>query len=145
LLQPQEATAIISKLLPPNIDFYRTPIPAEQPKPQPAKRISPSIPAASAISAAAAEGRPREPEAKSQGKTGIYGSVSTSDIAANLQAVLAESKDGAHVIISPENISFVGQTEDQDGIKHLGKFKIEIKLDSAPEAVQRTVTVSAQE
>lgn len=79
-----------------------------------------------------------------QEKTSIYGSVSTSDIAANLQAVLAENKEGARIVLLPENISFVGQVAD-DRIKHLGRFDIEIKLDSSVEAVKRRITVNAQE
>jgi ribosomal protein L9 len=144
-LQPDAATNIISKLLPANIDFYRTPIATEQHKSQPPKRLSPSIPAASAISAAAAEGQPKEVEAKEPGKTSIYGSVSTSDIAANIKAVLAENNEGARVVLSSEHISFVEEMEDQDRVKHLGVFEIDIRLPGAANAVRRTITVSAQE
>lgn len=120
------------------MEFYRTPITTAHPTP---KRVSPSIPITSAISAAAAEGK--EPE--KPGKTSIYGSVSTSDIAANLKAILAEDEDGVRVVLSPEEISFVEETNDKDRVKHLGIFEIEIKLNGAPNAIRRTVQVHAQD
>jgi hypothetical protein len=145
LLQPQEATNVISKFVPQNIDFYRTPIVPEPAEPQPLKRVSPSIPANSAISAAAAERHAQEVEPVAQGKTGIYGSVSTSDIAANVQAMLAEVYDGAPIVLSPESISFIEKTEEGNRVKHLGTFAIEIRLSGAVKGLRRTITVIAQE
>jgi ribosomal protein L9 len=110
--------------------------------------MSPSIPIRSAVSAAAAEAATRQakkPEVEEQGKTSIYGSVSTNDIAANLKAILAEDENGLCIALSPENISFVGEMKHQDKVKHCGVFDIEIKLDAAVEAVRRTITIKAQE
>lgn len=138
LLTPQQATTILENLLPSSLDFYRTPISLPTPK-----RVSPSIPASSAISVAAAtaEGnKPRKVE-----KRGIYGSVSTSDIAANLKAILAEDKEGVRVVLSHENVSFVEETDDKDRVKHLGVFDIDIRLEGAPESVRRTIQVNAQD
>lgn len=129
---------ILEQLLPANLDFYRTPISLPTPK-----RVSPSIPTSSAISAAAAiaeANKPAGPERK-----GIYGSVSTSDIAANLKAILAEDEEGVRVVLSPENISFVEETEDKDRVKYLGVFEIDIQLDGATDAVRRTIKVNAQD
>jgi hypothetical protein len=80
----------------------------------------------------------------SEAKTGIYGSVSTSDIAVNLQAVLAET-DGASVVLSPENISFVDKLEERNRVKHLGTFDIEIRLSGTLKGIRRTITVNAQQ
>jgi len=77
-------------------------------------------------------------------KTAIYGSVSTADIAASLKAILAEDEDGARVVLGPEEISFVETTEESDRVKHLGIFEIDIRLKGAPDAVRRTIKVSAQ-
>jgi hypothetical protein len=129
--------AILEELIPANLDFYRTPITTAPPTP---KRVSPSIPITSAISAAAAEGKKLE----KPGKTSIYGSVSTGDIVANLKAILAEDEDGARVVLSPEEISFVEETDEKDRVKHLGVFEIEIKLSGASNAFRRTVQVHAQ-
>jgi hypothetical protein len=88
-----------------------------------------------------AAGRDSKPE-----KTRIHGSVSTSDISANLKAILAEDEDGMRVVglLKPEDISFVEETEDKDRIKHLGVFEIEIRLEGAADSVPRTIKVSAQ-
>ncbi|KAG4435676.1 hypothetical protein IFR05_008842 [Cadophora sp. M221] len=138
MLSPQQATDILDSLLPPSLDFYRSPIALPTPK-----RLSPSIPSSSAISAAAASA-----EAKQPGKPdrrGIYGSVSTSDIVANLKAILAEDEQGVRVVLSHEDISFVEETEEKDRVKHLGYFDIEIKLQGASDPVVRTIQIIAQD
>ncbi|KAJ5047287.1 uncharacterized protein L3040_003120 [Drepanopeziza brunnea f. sp. 'multigermtubi'] len=137
LLNPEQATTLLDQLLPANLDFYRTVITLEAP----AQRISPSIPSSSATSRAAANNS----KLSTPGKENIYGSVSTSDIAANLKAVLAEDEEGVRIVLSPENISFVGETEEKDRVKHLGVFEIDIQLDGATESVRRTIKVNAQE
>ncbi|EKD15762.1 fructose-bisphosphate aldolase [Drepanopeziza brunnea f. sp. 'multigermtubi' MB_m1] len=134
--QPEQATTLLDQLLPANLDFYRTVITLEAP----AQRISPSIPSSSATSRAAANNS----KLSTPGKENIYGSVSTSDIAANLKAVLAEDEEGVRIVLSPENISFVGETEEKDRVKHLGVFEIDIQLDGATESVRRTIKVNAQ-
>jgi ribosomal protein L9 len=98
-----------------------------------------------AAEAAAAERGAKEAASKAPEKIGIFGSVSTSDIAANLKAVLAENDAGRQIAISAENISFVEETEEKDRMKHLGSFDIRIRLDSARESIRRTVNVKAQE
>jgi hypothetical protein len=127
--------------LPANLEFYRSIISLSSP--QAVKRISPSIPASSAVSAAAIE-KDSEKSGESE-KISIYGSVSTGDIAANLKAVLAEDGEGARVVLSPEEISFVEETEDAHRVKHLGVFEIEIRLNGATESVRRTIMVNAQD
>jgi len=133
------------RLLPPHIDFYRTPVAAT---PVPPRRLSPSIPASSLVSAeaeaAAAERAAKDSDA-APGPISIYGSVSTSDIAANIKAVLAEDQDGQRVVLGPENITFVEESGDKDRVKHLGSFTVEIQLDEATDIVQRIINVNAQE
>jgi hypothetical protein len=69
--------------------------------------------------------------------------VTTGDISANLKAILAENEDGVRVVLSPENISFVEETDDKDRVKHLGIFEIEIKLNGSQNAIRRTIQVNA--
>jgi hypothetical protein len=126
---------ILSMLIPPNIDFYRTPISTATSLPQ---RHSHPIPASSAISVAAQEAVPLAP-----GKKNIYGYVTTADIAANLKAVLAENDEGARVIISPEDIIFVEDQEEKDRVKHLGVFEIVIRVKGATNDIRRTIKVNA--
>lgn len=129
---------IVSKLLPQNIDFYRAPIASKSPASQ---QHSPSIPAASAISAAAQEAaRPKVSQ-----EAGLYGSVATTDIAENLKSILADDTEGSRVVLTPEDITFVSKGEEKDRVKHLGTFEIEIRAKGATSAVRRTITVRAQE
>jgi hypothetical protein len=129
---------IVSKLLPQNINFYRAPIASTPPAPQ---RHSPSIPAASAISAAAQEvARPNGPQ-----EVNIYGSVTITDIAENLKAILAEDSEGRCVVLTPDDIVFISKGEEVDRVKHLGTFEIDIKVKGATSAVRRTITIKAQE
>ncbi|KAF4629314.1 hypothetical protein G7Y89_g8832 [Cudoniella acicularis] len=133
-LTPEQATRIMADLLPPQLEFFRAPIITEQ---APPKRISPSITAKAAISAEASKGK--EPQ-----KTSIQGSVSTHDIATNITAVLAEDERGARIILSPEDISFVEKTKETGHVEHIGTFGIDIRLKGAPNAVRRTIKVTAQ-
>ncbi|KAE8452338.1 hypothetical protein EG329_001038 [Mollisiaceae sp. DMI_Dod_QoI] len=130
LISSDRATSILEDLLPSNLDFYRTTITVP-------KKISPSIAAFSTISAAAAQAAKLE-------SNKIHGSVSTNDIAANLKAILAEDEEGARIVISPAEISFVQETEDKDRVKQLGVFEIEIRLNGAADSVRRTIKVNAQ-
>lgn len=75
----------------------------------------------------------------------IYGSVSTNDIAVNLKAILAEDQKGAQVVLTPNEISFVNETEDIDRVKNLGVYEIEITLGGATGSVRRTIKVNAQD
>ena len=157
-MKPELATAILSRLLPPSIVFFRTPITVSSPTPvlsPTPKRMSPSL-SSGAFLSAAAEAAAKESIAKVQAaqqipvvvpteRTGIYGAVTTSDIAADLRAMLAEDKDGQYVSISAENISFVALAEEDNRIKHLGTFEIEIRLDNTSEIVRRSIKVNAQE
>lgn len=135
--QHEEATKTIAKLLPDNIDFYRTQIVAQAP----AQRRSPSLPASALISHAAGGNTPIPTETKQA----IYGSVSTADIAATIRAVLAENAEGSRIVLGPEDITFAIETEEKDRVKHLGTFDVDIRVKGAAEAVRRKVTVHAQE
>lgn len=105
--------------------------------------MSPSIPTSSVVSSAASGGKPVDaPKLTSNGS--IYGSVSTTDIAATIKAILAEDQEGARVVLSPEDISFVKKVEDSDRVKNVGVYEIEINLKGATDVVRRSVKVSAE-
>ena len=103
------------------------------------KRMSPSLPAKAAVSVAAGGKTSSKPL-----EIGIYGSVSTTDIALQLKASLAKDDRGALVKISPEDITFVDELEDDTRVKHLGDFQIDIKPKGAPSSIRRTVCVIAE-
>jgi hypothetical protein len=125
-------------VLPDNLDFYRTPISSTSATTQ---RRSPSVSATSAISAAAEEvARPQTSQ-----KIKIHGSVTTTEIADNIRAVLARDGEGALVVLTPEDITVTSQEEEKDRVKHLGIFDIDIKIKGAENAVRRTIRVNAVE
>ncbi|KAI9776770.1 MAG: hypothetical protein M1835_005432 [Candelina submexicana] len=135
--QPQHSVEVLTELLPPSLDFYRSPITA------PAREAaSPTSPQGSGPVAGAK--LPSQPAI-----TGIYGSVSTADIALTIKALLAETKEGSRVVLTPEDITLGGDglSRDEDGedrLKQLGDFKIEINLKGASESLSRIVRVLPQ-
>jgi hypothetical protein len=134
-----EVAAILSSVFPKTqkIIFLRTALTTAPAIP---KRMSPSLPAKAAVSIAAGGKASTKPL-----KTGIYGSVSTTDIALHLNSTLATHERGSLIRISPEEIEFVDDLEDASRVKHLGDFTIEIKLQGAPKPVRRTIRVSAED
>lgn len=122
----------MEKVLPPNLDFPRTIVTLATPK-----KVSPSIAAAAVTSTAE--------KAPAPDKMRIYGSVSTSDIAANYKAVLAEDEAGSLVVLSSSDIHFVEEMDEKDRVKHLGVFEIEIRVEGASDVVRRTIKVSARD
>jgi ribosomal protein L9 len=78
----------------------------------------------------------------------IYGSVSTADIAESVKAQLAETEDGARVVIGADDIKIIrneGEEDaDSDRLKTLGDHQIEIQIKGGG-AVMRTVSIQAQE
>ena len=130
-------------LIPPSIEFYRQPILATK---------EPTLNQEQKGSAGTAE--LETPHVSEQAATsdsiGIYGSVTTTDIAVNMKAVLAENDEGSRVVILPEDITFVqthvtGTEEQADRVKALGEFEIEIKVKGSDEAVRKKIRVRAQE
>ncbi|OBU01630.1 hypothetical protein VE01_00358 [Pseudogymnoascus verrucosus] len=139
LLSGEQAAATIAKLIPKNIDFYRSAIVPAAPAP----KRSPSLPASSVLSEEAIgvkpEPAPLDPNAS------IFGSVSTSDIASSIRAILAEDKEGSRLVLGPEDITFAVETEEKGRVKNLGTYEVHIKIKGGEQAVRRTVTVKPQE
>ena len=137
--------------LPSNITFYRVPIS----EPEPQSQQIPSRPRRAASSAAAdldAASEPLSGIPKSQ-LVPIFGSVSTTDIADSIKAVLAETKDGARVVIGAEDVTILREDSEElrnqergiegDRIKALGNFRVEVRIKGG-DPVVRTVSVQAQ-
>ena len=151
-MQPHRAAQIIATNVPRYIDFYRTPISA--PTPEKAPTYIPKRSYQDSVSSAAGDfAAASEPEPKPQ-MTPIFGSVSTTEIATSIKAVLslkAESGDeeAARVVLNADDITIV-QDDDADStieagrIKALGNFAIDIRVKGG-EAVRRMVRVKAQE
>lgn len=137
--QAKQAAAAIAKLIPKNIDFYRSAIVPAAPVP----KRSPSLPASSVLSEEATgikpEPAPLDPNAS------IFGSVSTSDIASSIRAILAEDKEASRLVLGAEDITFAIETEEKGRVKNLGTYEVHIKIKGGDEAVRRTITVKPQE
>ena len=78
----------------------------------------------------------------------IYGSVSTADIAESIKAILAESEEGARVVLSAEDITIITEGgnvlgAEADRLKALGEFDVDIRVKGG-EAVRRFISVLAQ-
>ena len=146
ICKPQRSTDIISKLLPPILDFYRVPISTPSTgKPQETltRNTGRAINTAASDLAAASEPIP-EPA-----PVAIYGSVSTQDVISAVKAVLASDNDGVRVVLGPEDVSFVQATQsedrsDTDRVKALGEFKVAITVKGGS-TVSRTIRIHAQE
>jgi len=85
----------------------------------------------------------RTSESQTRGNGELETAITTADIAANLNAILASTEDGRGVIVMPGSISIVG-TEQKDAVKRLGTFSFEISLDDGADIVQREITVLAR-
>ncbi|KAH8586162.1 hypothetical protein B0O99DRAFT_695760 [Bisporella sp. PMI_857] len=151
LITSEQATTILSRLLPPSITFFRLPATAEAtsiPVAAP-RKISSSL-SSSAVLSAAAERAAKEVATKTPaqlaggriGKTAS--SVTTNDVTANLKAILEQDEDGRRINLSPRNISFVEKVDGKIGVKQFGTFNINIRLDNSSEVVRRSIEVAVE-
>ena len=145
--------------MPPSMEFYRAPISVPEPETpiqDRPKRLKRAASSAAAELEAASVPLP-EPVVQPQ-LTHIFGSVSTADIAESIKAVLANTTEGARVVIGAEDITIihnevnneVNDSEDQDKgiegdrLKVLGDFQVEVRVKGG-DPVVRSVSVKAQE
>lgn len=144
--QPERATDILSEILPSSLIFYRVPIPqpsSEAPVPPeppiPFRQLHPSIADMKAAKAPAMIDYQAIP---------IYGSVTTADIAESVKAWLAETEEGARVVLGADEVKII-RTEmetdaESDRLKTLGEFQVAIQVKGGG-AVARTVNIQAGE
>lgn len=81
----------------------------------------------------------------------IFGSVSASDVATAMKAVLATNDEAARVVFGEEDVRFVnvkdenGKTGETDRVKYLGDYQVEVRVKGAEAIVKRVVRVLAQQ
>lgn len=149
-LQPHRAAQIIETSVPEYMDFYRTPI--STPEPEKAPTYIPKQSYQDSISSAASDlAAASEPEPKPQ-MIPIFGSVSTTEIATSIKAILglkADSGDeeAARVVLNADDIAIVQEdgtdpTGEAGRIKALGNFAIDIRVKGGG-SVRRMVRVKA--
>ncbi|KAL9596236.1 MAG: hypothetical protein Q9219_005947 [cf. Caloplaca sp. 3 TL-2023] len=142
LLTTKRTSELIEALVPPEIIFYRVPIINPEPGPQPQEPLGHSI------NAIGGEPIPTAPSPQPP-ITRIFGSVTSADIVDSMRAILAENEQGARVVLSPEEIRIVEETNEEKGIeqdrlKALGAYAVEVRL-KGMEAIKRRVVIKAQE
>ena len=154
-MSPERATEILDQKLPVQILFYRVPI--SEPSPTTDTTPSPesatqqqrqhASPAAAALAAAFTPKPPPVNVSDSRRAEPIFGSVSTSDIADSIKALLAQDEEGARIVLSAEDVTILtGEgVEGGDRVKALGEFPIEVKVRGGRDSVRRIVSVTAVE
>ncbi|RPA92981.1 hypothetical protein L873DRAFT_1838206 [Choiromyces venosus 120613-1] len=79
-------------------------------------------------------------------ESAIHGSVTLTDIATAVRNIAAANgKEGSRIVVSPENIKFLGKGLEGDKLKSLGTFDFEISMKGANDFVRRKVMVVKQE
>ena len=95
----------------------------------------------------AAKAAPKAPAVINRQPIPIYGSVTTADIAESVKALLAETEDGARVVLGADDVKIVRTEEESDAetdrFKTLGEFQVEIQVKGGG-TVTRTVNIKAQ-
>lgn len=79
----------------------------------------------------------------------IYGSVSTTDIAERVKAILRETKGGERVVVGADDITILNSNgeeveQEADRLKMMGDFLVDIRVKKG-DTVRRTVRILAQE
>ncbi|KAI4099742.1 MAG: hypothetical protein L6R37_005811 [Teloschistes peruensis] len=132
--KPQRSAEVIEALLPRSLVFHRVPIEAPTPEPEAPKAVGNSI---NAIGGETPMQRTSEPK-KTSADIHIFGSVTPADIVESIKAVLANDKEGANLVIAPEDIHILYGSNDEvateeagvkvDRLKSLGEYRFEIRL-----------------
>ncbi|KAF2500144.1 hypothetical protein BU16DRAFT_534771 [Lophium mytilinum] len=137
LLSPERSMELITIFTPSTIDFVRQPIEDDNSSSDASLGASDS-----ADILAAAE----KAEKKASGMVGIYGSVTTADVATSIRQSLANNDEAARVTLAENEIRFVEGLVDGETsrVKHLGKFKVEIQVKGAEQPLLRSVCVLPQ-
>lgn len=127
---------LIDTFVSPTIDFTRQPIEHETADTQ-------SYGASGAADILMAASMANKPKAAN----GIYGSVSTADVAATIKSALAHNDEAARVVLSEDDVRFVTGHEEDDAtrVKQLGTFKVEIQVPGAAKPLLRTIRIKARQ
>ncbi|KAK3362830.1 hypothetical protein B0T25DRAFT_575513 [Lasiosphaeria hispida] len=127
---PETIRELLSTLLPETLTFFRKPIPAPPPK-TPA-RISPLVASARASQVEEAKtSTTATPDSPECNMLAIFGSVSVTDVANHIKELLMADLEASRISLGPENIRFVGLPDNNDRIKALGRWEVNILVDGS--------------
>lgn len=130
-------------LLPPVMDFRRRPQESATPETPaaPVKKDQPFSSAAADLLAASAA--PTVPAFTTA--TPIFGTVSNADVVSRIIHLLSENQEASRIVLSAEDVKFVNistQTAaEADKIRHLGEYKVEVRVKGGETPVERLVRV----
>lgn len=147
-LTPERSTELVEIFVPQRLDFYRPPI-VEEKEPEPSApelKKQPQLGGAAGELMAARQRKPEKPKEKPQA---IYGSVTLQDVLMSMRAAMAENDEARRVVLHEQDLRFVDLPElegaEAGRLKHVGEFKIEVKVRGGETAVRRTVKVNPQD
>lgn len=122
--QPETAHALLFQLIPNTLTFHRKPVPVPKPKTTQEPKVSPLI--ARHVPASTPTTRFTE----------IFGSVSSSDIFNQIKALIADHEEASRINLAPSSVKILGLDKDNDRIKYLGRWDIEIAVARAKSGVE---------
>lgn len=85
-------------------------------------------------------------DSSNQAERAIFGSVSSTDILNQIQALISSHEEASRIVLKPSSIKIVGLADGNDRIRHLGQWDIEIavaRAGSGLEPVRKKVEIVA--
>ncbi|KAG9563406.1 hypothetical protein KCU77_g17924, partial [Aureobasidium melanogenum] len=144
-LAPKRSIELLSMLLPPVMDFRRRPQESAAPVPE-----TPAAPvkkergfSSAAADLLAAQAAPATTSSSSA--TPIFGTVSNADVVSRIIHLLSENQEASRIVLSAEDVKFVNLSSqtaaEADKIRHLGEYKLEVRVKGGETPVERLVRV----
>jgi ribosomal protein L9 len=133
-------------LLPPVMDFRRRPQESAAPVSEtPAAPVKKERPFASAAADLLAASAAPITVPFNTSATPIFGTVSNADVVSRILHLLVENQEASRIVLSAEDVKFVNlspQTAaEPDKIRHLGEYKVEVRVKGGETPVERLVRV----
>ncbi|THW51962.1 hypothetical protein D6D21_01226 [Aureobasidium pullulans] len=143
---PKRSTELLAMLLPPVMEFRRRAhaptVPTTPETPAPVKRERPFSSAAADLLAAQTAAPSK---ASSSSATSIYGAIYPADVVSRITHILSENQEASRIVLGTDDVKFVNllsqEAADADKIRHLGDFKIEVRVKGGEVPVERLVRV----
>ncbi|KAG9705652.1 hypothetical protein KCU90_g25699, partial [Aureobasidium melanogenum] len=81
----------------------------------------------------------------SSSATPIFGTVSNADVVSRITHLLSENQEASRIVLSAEDVKFVNLSSqtaaEADKIRHLGEYKVEVRVKGGETPVERLVRV----
>lgn len=146
-LPAEEAFAVLDEVIPPTMEFYRTPIGSVEERRQ--KPLNPEPEQMSKKEQARTEAPPVGVSPR-RTAANIYGSVTRAEIAMSIRALVNARGMAGRVVVPDEDVRFVhlggsgGEADEgftADRVKKLGEFEVEVRVKGMEQPIRRNVRV----